>query len=106
MKNVEATYAVMAKCCFVEARYVIESLGNPASKENLIITLPNGIKPAFSNICMISRYQTIYEQSNEIGIRMDHSNNLLYTVQGIGGNYTSTIISTGLQGFLAMFLIE
>lgn len=106
VKNVEATYAVMAKCCFIEARYVIESLGNPASNENLIITLPNGIKPAFNNVCMVSRYQTMYEQSKELGIRMNRTNNLIYLVREVGGDYISTIISTGLQGFSAMFLIE
>lgn len=105
VKNIEAAYAIMAKCCFVEARYIIENLGNPTSSEDLTITLPSGIKPAFSNVCMISRYQTISDLPN-IGIRMDHANNLLYTVLGIGGNYASAIIPTGLQGFSAMFLIE
>ena len=105
VKNIQVRYSVMAKICFIYARYEITSLGNPGDNDYLKVSLPEGIIPVFEPLSMISEYQTNSELPKVLGVRT-MPDGYLHVVEGVGGGYSGSYIPTGYQGFSAFFMFK
>lgn len=101
--NIAAKYFLFGgHVCVVSMRFNITNLGTHTNKENLQISLPNNVTPTLNTVAPVGVYYTSGGVSNLV-IRTNTSG-VLDIVDGIGGNYSAGVITTGFQGLFAVIV--
>ena len=105
VENIDAKYFLFGgHVCVVSMRFNITNLGAHTNNENLLISLPDNVKPALNTTGPIGVYYTSNEVSNLVARASTYGNGFLYITDGIGGGYSSNVITTGFQGLFAVIV--
>lgn len=103
VENIDAKYFLFGgHVCVVSMRFNITNLGTHANNENFYITLPNDVKPTLNTVSPVGVYYTSDGVSNLVA--RASTNGLLYITNGIGGNYSASVLTTGYQGLFAVIV--
>lgn len=105
VENIDAKYFLFGgHVCVVSMRFNITNLGAHTNNENILISLPNNVKPPLNTTAPVGVYYTYNGVSNFVLRTSTYGNGGLFISDGIGGGYSSSAITTGYQGLFAVIV--